>query len=59
VIAPLGIVVNLGLMLFLPLETWVRLAVWLVIGLVIYFSYGIWHSALGRRRVASAGQPPV
>jgi basic amino acid/polyamine antiporter, APA family len=37
---------------FLPLATWVRLIVWLVIGLVIYFIYGRSHSVLlnGQRR---------
>ena len=34
VVAPLGILVNLIMMLFLPLDTWLRLVVWLVIGLV-------------------------
>ena len=28
----------------LPLGTWLRLIVWLVIGLAIYFSYGRHHS---------------
>ena len=30
----------LVLMLSLPLETWMRFLVWLVIGLFVYFSYG-------------------
>jgi amino acid transporter len=45
-IAPLGIVVNLTLMLFLPLDTWLRLVVWLLIGFVIYFFYSRRHSHL-------------
>ena len=42
----LGIVSCLGLMLTLPLDTWIRLAVWLVIGLVVYFGYSRKHSRL-------------
>lgn len=47
VLAPLGIIVNLIMMLFLPLETWIRLVVWLVIGLFIYFGFSYGHSLLG------------
>ncbi|WP_316828183.1 amino acid permease [Pedobacter miscanthi] len=36
----LGILTCIAMMVFLPWETWVRLAVWLVIGLAIYFGYG-------------------
>src|SRR2546422_845655 len=46
VVPILGIVCCVGLMLTLPGDTWVRLAVWLVIGLAIYFGYGRKHSAL-------------
>jgi APA family basic amino acid/polyamine antiporter len=49
VVAPLGILVNLLMMLFLPLLTWVRLVAWLVLGLILYFSFGYWHSTLGRK----------
>jgi APA family basic amino acid/polyamine antiporter len=40
----LGIVISLAMMLGLPGETWLRLVIWLVIGLVIYFGYGRTHS---------------
>jgi APA family basic amino acid/polyamine antiporter len=35
-----------GLMLGLPLETWIRFVVWLIIGLIIYFSYSRKRSLL-------------
>jgi len=47
-VAPLGIFVNLAMMLFLPLDTWFRLGIWLVLGLVLYLIYGLHHSTLGR-----------
>jgi amino acid transporter len=56
VVAPLGIVANLGMMLFLPPVTWLRLVGWLVIGLCIYFGYGLAHSTLGRQ---SRGLAPL
>ena len=36
----LGILISLGLMAGLPGEAWVRLLVWLIIGMVIYMTYG-------------------
>jgi APA family basic amino acid/polyamine antiporter len=39
-----GIGFSLLLMLGLPLDTWLRLLVWLVIGLAIYFGYSHRHS---------------
>jgi APA family basic amino acid/polyamine antiporter len=36
----LGALICFVQMLGLPLTTWIRLVVWLVIGLVIYFAYG-------------------
>ncbi|MDH6699806.1 APA family basic amino acid/polyamine antiporter [Streptomyces sp. MAA16] len=37
---------SLWLMLNLPAETWLRFAVWMVIGFVVYFLYGRTHSRL-------------
>ncbi len=42
----LGIAVNLTMMFSLGWENWLRLGVWLAIGLVIYLAYGRRHSRL-------------
>ncbi|MBZ5540460.1 MAG: amino acid permease [Acidobacteriia bacterium] len=44
VVPILGIIVSGLLMASLPRDTWIRLVVWLVIGMVIYFTYGVKHS---------------
>ena len=46
VVAPLGVISCIWVMSGLPLDTWIRLVVWLLIGFVIYFTYGIKHSRL-------------
>jgi APA family basic amino acid/polyamine antiporter len=44
VTAPLGIIMC-GIMIgFLPIDTWVRLALWTVIGFAIYFLYSVKHA---------------
>jgi basic amino acid/polyamine antiporter, APA family len=48
-VAPMGALSAGYLMFYLDKETWIRLLVWLVIGLVIYFSYGRVHSVLASR----------
>jgi basic amino acid/polyamine antiporter, APA family len=40
----MGIAVSLLMMFSLAWQTWARLIIWLVIGLVIYFAYGRHHS---------------
>ncbi len=49
VVAPAGAATSLFLMLGLPLDTWIRLGVWLVVGLAIYLAYGARHSRLRTR----------
>jgi APA family basic amino acid/polyamine antiporter len=44
----MGIVVSGLLMASLPFDTWLRLIVWLVIGLAIYFTYSRYHSNLAQ-----------
>jgi APA family basic amino acid/polyamine antiporter len=43
----LGIATCLFMMVFLPMDTWIRLLVWMLIGLDIYLVYGAKHSHLG------------
>ena len=43
-VAPAGALSGLWLMRSLPADTWLRLLVWMAIGLVLYFAYGIRHA---------------
>ena len=57
-----GIAICLLLMFSLPAENWLRLAVWLGVGLLIYFFYGRRHSVMGRHlthEIATHGVSPA
>ena len=46
----IGILVCVYLMYSLPAESWYRLAIWMAIGIVIYFAYGKKHSKVRELR---------
>jgi APA family basic amino acid/polyamine antiporter len=52
----LGVLFAVYLMSDLPLDTWIRFVVWLVVGIVIYFTYGYRNSRV--RKEAAAGPTP-
>lgn len=43
----LGIITCLFMMVFLPADTWIRLILWMLIGMDVYWFYGIRKSILG------------
>lgn len=48
-VAPAGMISCLWVMSGLPRDTWIRLAVWLLIGFFIYFGYGMKNSKLRKK----------
>jgi len=56
-VAPAGAISALVLMIALPWTTWRRLIVWFVIGIVVYFSYGVRNSKLARSSAAPGSTP--
>ena len=51
----LGVISNGYMMAKLGMWNWIRLVVWLAIGLVVYFAYSVKHS---RVQALAAGNPP-
>ena len=53
-VAPAGIAMCLFMMAFLPLDTWIRLGVWTLIGLVVYVAYSARHAKPPRWKLEDA-----
>ncbi|MFF8725976.1 amino acid permease [Streptomyces sp. NPDC015171] len=60
VIPIVSVCASLWLMLNLPAETWIRFAIWMAIGFVVYFLYGRSHSRLAPREETTpdTARPP-
>ncbi|TBO42464.1 amino acid permease [Pedobacter kyonggii] len=55
----MGVIVCVYLMSSLPLEAWIRLAIWMALGIAIYFFYGKGNSVLRNKgKVVGAVDPP-
>ncbi|MDP9870250.1 MULTISPECIES: amino acid permease [Streptosporangium] len=53
VVPAIGVVFSLWLITYLQWQTWVRFAVWFLIGLVVYFTYSYRHSELAKAQTAT------
>jgi APA family basic amino acid/polyamine antiporter len=53
-VGPAGIFMCLFMMAFLPLDTWLRLGIWTVVGLIIYFVYSARHAKPPRFKLEDA-----
>ena len=55
----MGILISGLMMASLPRDTWLRLIIWLVIGMAIYFGYGRHHSRVQAAVTAEPRTPKV
>ena len=47
----MGVLTSVGVMATLPGDTWIRLIVWMGVGILIYFTYSIRNSRLNRKEI--------
>ena len=57
VVAPAGILSAAALIVLLPVTTWIRLAIWMMIGLAIFFTYAGPRSRARMGRLGAAAPP--
>lgn len=55
----LGIGACLFMMVFLPLDTWLRLIIWMIIGIDVYLFYGLKRSKLAQLQTQTSSLKPL
>ncbi len=56
----LSVFVNLYLMMLLSVYTWLRFSVWFVLGIIVYFSYGVRQSSENQKnKISSTAEEPL
>lgn len=55
----LGVAACMFMMFFLPLDTWLRLIIWMIIGVDVYMLYGVKNSKLGKENKSTSGLKPL
>src|ERR1022692_2975888 len=55
----MGVLVSTALMASLPAATWIRLVVWLILGMAVYFGYGRHHSRVQAALKNPKGTPSM
>lgn len=55
----LGVIVCFGMMAFLPFDTWIRLIVWMLIGMDVYLFFGLKGSILNQGKVENKSYKTV
>ena len=49
IVCSLCILICLGLMIALPYVTWIRFVLWMVLGVIVYFFFGLKKSRLAKK----------
>ncbi|XP_032886552.1 cationic amino acid transporter 3 isoform X2 [Amblyraja radiata] len=52
----ISVFINIYLMMMLDMETWAMFGIWMLLGFLIYFIYGMHHSSVGQKHKKAAAE---